>query len=147
MLVAASVLALLPFVGGLSFLCSAGVVWRVRTESRNEHALVRSYERTLRRSAREGVRTEWDQWLERDLERHKAKLAALEEGDRELMLKLMPVFAGGLIAAMGILFWGIASSPVSKLLVQVGAQPAGESEADAKRLLENLAIGSGLPAP
>ena len=50
MLVAASVLALLPFVGALSFLLSAGVVSQVRRESRNEHAMVRSYERTLRRS-------------------------------------------------------------------------------------------------
>ena len=66
MLVAASVLALLPFVGSLSYLFASGVVWRVRSESRNEHAIVRSYERTLRRSAKEGVRTEWDQWLERD---------------------------------------------------------------------------------
>jgi heat shock protein HtpX len=31
--------------------------------------------------------------------------------------------------------------------VQAGAQPAGESEAEAKRILENLAIGAGLPTP
>src|SRR5207247_11245273 len=48
--------------------------------------------------------------------------------------------------------WGFCSGesrlpPTSRLLVQAGAQPAGETEAEAKRLLENLAIGAGLPAP
>src|SRR6058998_3315416 len=59
----------------------------------------------------------------------------------------MPVIGCGLIAVLGVLFWGIASSPTSKLLVQAGARPAGEEESEAKRLLENLAIGAGLPPP
>jgi heat shock protein HtpX len=146
-LVAASLLALAPFVGSLSYVFSKAIVLRVRPESRRERALVRSYERMLKRSAAEGTRTEWDQWMERSLEEQKAKVAALEAGDWDLMVKLMPVFGCALVAAMGILFWGIASSPTSKLLVQVGAQPAGEPEAEAKRLLENLAIGAGLPVP
>src|SRR5215469_596033 len=115
-LVAASVLALLPFVACLSYAFSAVVVRQVRTQSRSQRAMVRSYERTLKRAdATEHVRSEWDQWIEIDLRRQKAKLAELEAGDLDLTLTLMPVFAGALLASMGILFWGIASSPTSKL--------------------------------
>jgi len=148
MLVAMSILALLPFVAGLSWGLSATVVWRARGESRSARAMVRYDERALRRLALEGgVRSEYNQWLERDLEERKARLAELAQGDWDLTMKLVPVFAGALMAAMGILFWGIASSPTSKLLVQAGAMPATEAEAEAKRLLENLAIGAGLPVP
>jgi heat shock protein HtpX len=146
-LIAMSMATLAPFVVALSYLMASGVVWRVRGDSRSARAMVRYDERLLKRSAAEGTRGEWDQWLERDLETRKARLATLEEGDRELLYKLMPVFAGALIAAMGILFWGISSSPTSKLLGQAGAQPAGDSEAEARRILENLAIGAGLPVP
>ncbi|HJZ97333.1 MAG TPA: M48 family metalloprotease, partial [Candidatus Solibacter sp.] len=147
MLVAMSLLTLAPFVLGLTYGLSKIIVARVRAQSARERAMIRSDQRLLRRSAAEGTRTEWDQWIERDIENRKARLAQLEEGDWDLMLKLMPVFGGAIMAAMGVLFWGIASSPTAKLLVQAGAVPAGENEAEAKRILENLAIGAGLPAP
>jgi heat shock protein HtpX len=147
LLVGMSLATFAPFVLSLSYLLAAGVVGRVRTESRSTRAMIRYDERLLKRSAADGTRTEWDQWIERDLEDRKARLAVLAAGDWDLMLKLMPVFGMALIASMGILIWGIAASPTSKLLVQAGAQPATESEAEAKRLLENLAIGAGLPAP
>ncbi len=67
--------------------------------------------------------------------------------DHGLMARLMVVFALGLIGVLGLLFWGIASSPVAKILAFAGARPAGAPEAEAKRLLENLAIGAGLPKP
>jgi heat shock protein HtpX len=147
MLVAMSVATLAPFVLAISYLLSSAVVWRVRSESRSTRSMVRYDQRLLKRFEKEETRSAWNQWLERDLEQRKAKLAQLEQGDYELLIKLMPVFAGGLLAAMGILFWGISSSPTSKLLVQAGAQPAGESEAEVRRILENLAIGAGLPTP
>jgi heat shock protein HtpX len=46
---------------------------------------------------------------------------------------------------LGLLFWGIASSPASKILALTGARPADALEAECKRLLENLSIGAGLP--
>jgi heat shock protein HtpX len=147
MLVAASVLALLPFVASLSYLLSIGVVGRVRSESRSTRSIIRSDQKLLKRMEAAGTRGEYSQWLERDIEDRKAQLARSEEEDWQLTLKLLPVFSGGLMAAMGILFWGIISSPTSKLLVQVGAMPATDKEGEAKRLLENLAIGAGLPVP
>ena len=128
MLVAASILALLPFVATLSWLLSIGVVGRVRSESRATRSVIRSDQRLLRRMEANGTRGEYSQWLERDIEDRKAQLAKSEEEDWQLTVKLMPVFAGGLMAAMGILFWGIVSSPTSKLLVQVGAMPATDKE-------------------
>jgi heat shock protein HtpX len=147
MLVGMSIATLLPFVLALTYLMSAVVVRQVRGESRQTRSMIRYDEKILKKSAEAGPRSDWDQWIERDLEDRKARLVELEAGDWELMVKLMPVFGVALVAAMGILFWGIASSPTSKLLVQAGASPAGESEAEAKRLLENLAIGAGLPTP
>ena len=67
--------------------------------------------------------------------------------DHALMGRLMVVFALGLIGVLGLLFWAIASSPVAKVLAFAGARPAGQADAEAKRLLENLAIGAGLPKP
>src|SRR5436309_1455468 len=137
MLVAFSVLALAPFVLGISYLMSAGVVWRVHTESRHTRAAIRT-DRSILKRFESQTRDEFTQSIERDLEERRVHLAKLQAGDWELTLKLMPVFGVALIATMGILFWGIASSPTSKLLVQAGARPAGDAESEAKRLLENL---------
>jgi heat shock protein HtpX len=54
-----------------------------------------------------------------------------------------------LAAALAVMFWGIVRSPGAKALAFCGARPAGRSEAEneAKRLVENLAIGAGLPPP
>jgi heat shock protein HtpX len=148
LLVALSVATLLPFVVGLSYGFSKIFVSRVRVQSSRDRARIRTDERLLRRHVAEGYeRSEWDQWLERDIAERKARLATAEEGDNDLLMKLMAVFGFALTAAMGVLFWGIASSPTAKLLVQAGAVPATENEAEAKRILENLAIGAGLPAP
>jgi heat shock protein HtpX len=67
--------------------------------------------------------------------------------DIALETRLMLLFALGLIGVLGLLFWAIASSPVAKVLEFAGARPAGAAEAEAKRSLENLAIGAGLPKP
>jgi hypothetical protein len=66
---------------------------------------------------------------------------------RQHMLGFTLVTASGVAAVLGILFWAIASSPSSRLLVQAGARTAGAGEGDLKHLVENLAIGAGLPAP
>jgi len=55
------------------------------------------------------------------------------------MLKMMLVIGAAVTAALVLLFWGIARSPVAKLLSEAGAWPAGSGDAEAVRLLENLA--------
>src|SRR5206468_7899887 len=92
-------------------------------------------------------RTAWHAHIEAEIETRRAGLAALDAENLSLKLKLMTVIALGLLAALGILFWGIASSPTSKLLMQAGARPADEDEADARILLEKLAIAARLPSP
>src|SRR6266496_1992079 len=93
LLVAMSVMTLAPFVVSLSYLMSSMVVWRVRSETRHTRAVVRTDRRHLQRVEAERTRTEWDQWVERDLEQRQAALVKMEAADRELTLKLMPVFA------------------------------------------------------
>jgi len=69
--------------------------------------------------------------------------------DTSLRMQIMVLVSAALLAVLGLLFWALASSPTSSLLTMCGARPAGAaaSEAEAKRLLENLAIGAGLPTP
>ena len=146
MLIALSAAAVLPFILGISLLMSAGVVWRVRSQTRQTRSMIRFDQGVLKR-LNDGPRTEWTQQFELDLEARRAALVRMEAEDRALTMKLLPVFACALLAAMGLVFWAIASEPTSKLLVQAGANPAGDAEHECKRLLENLAIGAGLPPP
>lgn len=146
-LVGFSVAVLAPFILGISLLLSAGVTSRVRPETRRTRSMVLGDQRMLRRLRAAGVESEWSQAIERDLEERKAQLARMREEDWALTMRLLPAFSGALIAILGIVFWGIASSPTSKLLVQAGARPATDAEGEARRLLENLAIGAGLPTP
>jgi heat shock protein HtpX len=113
----------------------------MRSRVRQEEA----YLRNLRATGQ--PRTEWDIELERDIADRREQAAKLETENMGLRMKLMPVIVAGLLAALGILFSGIASSPTSRLLVQAGAQPAGAGETEARRILENLSIGAGLPVP
>jgi heat shock protein HtpX len=147
-LVACAIVALAPFIFGISYAIAASIVVRVSPGARNARAAARQEESLLKRLRAAGQdRTEWDLELENTIVEQRARAERLEEENDTLRWKLMPVAAVGLMAAMGILFWGMASSPTSKLLVQAGAQPAGDREIEARRLLENLAIGAGLPVP
>jgi heat shock protein HtpX len=74
----------------------------------------------------------------------------LEEQERESEKnRILPTLAIviGVAVCLGIVFRGIVSSPASKALAFCGARPAGPAEIETKRLLENLAIGAGLPPP
>ena len=148
LLVACAVLALAPFVLGISYGFAAMVVAQISPEARSMRATVRQ-ERQWLKSIRQAEveRTEWEADLEQRLAAHVAEAERLEGENRSLRMKLMPVVAAALIAALGVLFWGIASSPTSRLLVQAGANPAGPGEEEVRRLLENLCIGAGLPVP
>lgn len=91
------------------------------------------------------VRREFDRRMEADrLVRKKD-----EAEDSRLEIQLVVLVSVALLAVLGILFWALAASPTSSLLTMCGARPASVSgtEAEARRLLENLAIGAGLPTP
>jgi heat shock protein HtpX len=148
LLVACAILALAPFILGISYAIAASIVVRVSPEARTTRAAVRQEEAMLKRLRAAGeTRTEWEAELENRIAEQREKAESLQAENEALRWKLMPVAAFGLMAAMGILFWGMVSSPTSKLLVQAGAQAAGDREIEARRLLENLAIGAGLPVP
>jgi heat shock protein HtpX len=72
-----------------------------------------------------------------------------QRSDKETRIWLTAALTLSVAAALGVLFWGLMKSPSMKALAFCGARPAGQSEAEieAKRLLENLAIGAGLPPP
>ena len=85
--------------------------------------------------------------MEREIEADIAKLHQKQAENERLQWQVTLVFALGVTAVLGLLFWSLASSPTSQILAMCGARPAGTTEAEAKRLLENLAIGAGLPTP
>ncbi len=53
----------------------------------------------------------------------------------------------GLMCLLACLAWSMGSEPMSKLVSLIGARLAKGEELEGKRLLENLAIGAGLPQP
>jgi heat shock protein HtpX len=87
--------------------------------------------------------------LERRIAADRAVAEKEETEDHTIRTRLMSIFSVATLGILGLVFWSVASSPTSRLLAMCGARPAGGSgaEAEAKRLLENLAIGAGLPTP
>lgn len=150
LLVALSIAALVPFVVGISYLVSFGIMREVSPSPKAARARIAhedAYYQQVRPQIPNGERDEFDARFERRIRQDRADLAQQEATDPRLMLMLMLVVGAAVTAALGLLFWGIVNSPTAKLLVEAGAQPAGSGEAEAARLLENLAIGAGLPTP
>jgi heat shock protein HtpX len=145
LLASLAIAAVFPFILGISLIVSAVVVARVGPHTHADRLEIRWEENYLQNST--DVPQDIRAAIERKLERQRKTLKADETTDSTLLIELTCVVSVGLIVILGILFWGIASSPTSKLLVQVGALPAGERDIEARRLLENLAIGAGLPFP
>src|SRR5262245_5565147 len=142
LLVAVAVLALAPFVWAISYGVASFVAGRVVPSGRSARVVAAREEALLHKElAAGGERTEWVAAFEERIAEQRAQAAKQEAEYARLRLKLLPVAGLGLLAALGILFWGIASSPTSKLLMQAGARPAAQGEAEAQRLLENLCIG------
>ena len=144
LLITLTVLSVLPFVLGIAYTGAAYVAAKVSPDVGRQRIMLRNEQDYLRRLP---DRTDWSTAEEEIIQRRIEALDRKAREHSELLWELMAVFGAALVAGMGILFWGIASSPTSKLLVQVGAQPAGTAEDEARRLLENLAIGAGLPTP
>jgi heat shock protein HtpX len=145
LLASLAVAAVIPFVLGISFLVSMGVIARVSPHISNTRAEIRWEENYL--NSESDISPETRAAFERRLAEQRQGLKGHRSEDSVLFIELVSVFSAALMVVLGILFWGIASSPTSKLLVQVGARPAGLEEIEARHLLENLAIGAGLPWP
>jgi len=151
LLVALAVVMTIPFLIAVSFGVSELFVaqFAPRTGSRAaEDGLRRAL--ALRRNSAE-PETEYSRELDRQLQLQFDKMREQRERDMAAVdrfrSQMMMVVSGGLTALLGLLFWSLASSPASKILSMCGAVPAGASEKEAKRILENLAIGAGLPTP
>ena len=151
MLVALSILALVPFIVGISYGISLAIVRQVSPSTEPARASLEreeAYYAEVRSQIPDDERQEFDARVQRRLAKERAELARRDSADDpSLMWKLMVVFGAALTAALALLFWGIARSPTAKLLNEAGAFPAGGGEAEAVRLLENLSIGAGLPTP
>jgi heat shock protein HtpX len=146
LLVAAAVLSVVPFVAALSW---GTADWLALNFGPHTH-VSRAREKRMREipeprpdRAEHEYELEWRQQLDPDAAERRREKA---ENDR-FRWQAMAIVAAALSGALGLLFWGLASSPTSRVLTLCGARAAGPGEAEAKRLLENLAIGAGLPVP
>ena len=168
LLVAFSIIALVPFVVGISYLVSLGVMSQVSDWKAITHAEARArlkaleayfndahgqvdpaeaHFQQLRAQVPEAQRQEFDTDLEGYIRKHRAAQTRREAELSRTSIELMLVIGTALAATLGLLFWAIAKSPTAKLLSQAGAWPAGSADAEAARLIEDLAIGAGLPTP
>jgi heat shock protein HtpX len=151
LLVAVSILVLVPFIVAISYLVSYGIVRRVSPPTTSAHQRLdreEAYYREMRSEVSADYRAEYDARVDRLLAKRRAELAAKDAAeDPNLLLKMMLLIGTGVTAALGLFFWAIAKSPTSKLLNEAGALPAGSGDIEAVRLLENLSIGAGLPPP
>ncbi|MGB7762835.1 MAG: M48 family metalloprotease [Bryobacteraceae bacterium] len=145
LLVAISVIALLPFVAGISYLVSRLIMSQVSRagDTRMRIGLDEAWYRDMRSRLSDDER----KGFEAGLRQERTELARQEAEDLPLMLEIMLVIGAAVAAALALLYWGIARSPTPKLLNEAGAWPAGSGEAATASLLENLAIGAGLPTP
>jgi heat shock protein HtpX len=168
LLVAFSMIALVPFVVGVSYLVSRAIMGQVSDWTEIAHdrerrtlAEVESYFRAahgridpqeayfkyLRAKIPEAERWGFDTGPEGYVRERRAALARWNQEAPRLLLGLMLAIGAAVTALLGLVFWAIAKTPTVKLLSQSGAWPAGSDDAEAARLLENLAIGAGLPTP
>lgn len=156
MLVAIAILSIVPFIGGIAFGAAEYVVTQFGhsmhlsdSEKANlKFAMVQQRLAAANSDANSSADVdEATRHLQAELDavksRHRDEIAANDK----LRWQLMALFAAALSMVLGLLFWGFMSSPTSKVLAMCGARPSGAEENEARRLLENLAIGAGLPVP
>jgi len=145
-LVIIAILAIVPFVGGLSYGAAEYTIARFGHHVMSKAEEQRIYQLMTTREPG-ALRDEYDSEMDRELKQEFAKLQQAREDNDQLRWKVTTVFALAVLGVLGLLFWSLASSPVSSVLAMCGARPSGPPEAEARRLLENLAIGAGLPTP
>ncbi len=142
----------LPFIAAVSFSVSEFLVAQFGPRPRLSHMDEASLRQDLARHGNSGTsETAFSHDIYRRLEVHAAEMREQRQREDEAIarfrLQTMVVVAAGVTALLALLFWTVASSPTSKVLTMCGARPAGSSENQARKILENLAIGAGLPVP
>ncbi|HEY1219142.1 MAG: M48 family metalloprotease [Bryobacteraceae bacterium] len=150
LLLAISVLALVPFVVGISYLVSLTFMRQFVPPTTGLRAHIEreeAYHEAAQAEATDEYQAESEARYQRHIAKERAYLAKHEAEDPELMMEMMVTAGVAVTAALALLYWGIARSPTAKLLSAAGAWPAGSGEEAAVRLVENLAIGAGLPPP
>jgi heat shock protein HtpX len=146
LIVALTVLALAPFVAGVSYGIANSIVVRVRPDGRKSRDDVRRAEFYLH-SESSTMDAETRQYWERAIQQKRAALDQDEAGNGDLLIELIALFSAVQMGALGLLFWSIAASPTAKLLVEAGAFPSGPGEREARESLETLALSAGMPVP
>ena len=145
LLVFLSLLTIVPFVFGISFAFSQVMVRELGERPDYYDIQFKVHMEFLRRDPEfQGGPQEWQSEIDR---RYREEFKRCVAANHELRVIGFWVASGALMVTLGLLFWAISSSPTVKLLSLSGARPANTSEAPIKRILENLAIGAGLPPP
>jgi len=145
LLVAIAIASVVPFVAAVSYGAARVVLSRF-----GSHHITARQEGQIRRQI-EAYPSEYrDQALAAFDRRMRAERTTRDQDetvDNQLRVFVLVLVSVLLMAVLGLVFWALGSSPTSKLLTMCGARPADAGEAEVKRLLENLAIGAGLPTP
>ncbi len=146
LLVIIAIACVIPFVAAVSF----GVADLVAAKFGPHTHMSQAQEQQLRRAIapRAGeMRYEFERELERRLDQESRARRQQEAENITFRWQAMFIVAVAVTAVLALLFWGLMSSPTSHVLSLCGARPAGAAEIEVQRLLENLAIGAGLPPP
>jgi heat shock protein HtpX len=156
LLVAVAIAAIVPFVAAVSY----GATWTVfgyfdrpaapvNTISAAQERQIRARIEEYPEEYRERIREHFERRLAAERAARAAALAREKAQDTGLRYRVVVLVSVALLSVLGLLFWALASSPTSRLLAMCGARPAGMAavEVEAKRSLENLAIGARLPTP
>ena len=140
---ALTVLALVPFIGGVSYVAAGWICGPMTSHGiRGQVELLRE-EKTLQaaRNMDAETRQDWERII------HDKRASMGGEASRASVYEVTVLLAILQGAGLGLLFWWIAASPTARLLVEAGASPAGSSELQAKVILDGVARTAGLSPP
>ncbi len=150
LLVVVTIVAIVPFIAALSYGAADLIVQNFAPHRHMSQAQEESMRKAFepRPGAthyqfQDQIRAE----IDRQFDKERAAREEEEAANNRFRWQAMIVVAIALTGVMALLFWSLASSPTSRILAMCGARPAGSSEDEVRRILENLSIGAGLPPP
>ena len=152
LLIFVAIASVLPFVAAISY----GVSGFAVATFGPHRQISREHEQMLREAfAGQHQPGEMSDEYQRDLQREwETRLGQIvrarsreEEENLKFRYRAMGAIAAALSGVLALLFWGLVASPTLHVLALCGARPAGPSEGEARRILENLSIAAGLPPP
>lgn len=148
MVIAMAAVSMAPFILGVAYLVGSSAASRLTPDVREARVRISQEEADLQASRTAGVRhPEWEAAQEQRIVQHRAETVRWEQDGASLRVRLVPVTAAALAAALALLFWRIAAAPASRLLEGTGARLAGAGESDARQILQFAAGNANLPVP